>query len=92
MDIRQNLQVSLHFSYDDSTGIFTVPAGGAGYYYFHTNLVSDDNEVSLFDIEVNGEQTCTGLGDSSDALDYGTATCSIAVDVQEGKACISLEN
>ena len=61
-----------------------MPSGGAGYYYFHTNLVADDFELGIFDIEVNGEQACTALGDSSDPGEYGMATCDIVVYVQEG--------
>ena len=69
-----------------------MPPGGGGYYYFHTNLVTDDAEVSVFDIRVNGEQTCTGAGgDSSDSLEYHTAACSIVVQVQEGKSLTILK-
>ena len=61
-----------------------MPPGGAGCYYFHANLLADDAETILFDIVVNGEQTCTAHGDSSTTGEYGTATCIIAVDIQEG--------
>ena len=48
--------------------------------------MTDEGELGIFDIEVNGEQTCTVLGDSSTGEEYGTATCSIAVYVEEGKS------
>ena len=85
--ISKNLpsSISLPFRYDNTTGTFTVPPGGAGYYYFHTNLVTDNGEHGIFDIQVNGEQTGTGLGDS-DSTVYDTSTCSIALHVQEGEA------
>ena len=76
----------LLFRYDNTTGTFTVPPGGAGYYYFHTNLVTDNGERGIFDIQVNGEQTCTGIGDSDSTAVFDTSICSIAVHVQEGKA------
>ena len=61
-----------------------MPPGGAGYYYFHTNLLVDDAETNLFDIVVNSQQTCTAHGDSSSGAEFGIATCSISVYVQEG--------
>ena len=73
-----------HFRYDDTTGTFTVPPGGAGYYYFSTNLVADDGELGIFDIVVNGSQTCSAIGKSSTVGEYSTATCGIAFYIEDG--------
>ena len=41
--------------YDSTTGIFTVPSGGAGLYYFSTYLGVSVSEYALFDMVVNDE-------------------------------------
>ena len=39
------------FRYDNSTGIFTVPTGGGGVYYFSVILLLAHNKDGLFEIE-----------------------------------------
>ena len=48
--------------------------------------MTDNGELGIFDIQVNGEQMGTGIGDSDSTAVYDTSTCSIALHVQEGKA------
>ena len=64
-----------------------MPPAGDGFYYFHMNMLIDDFEDGVFDIQVNGEQTCTGAGDASNFDVYATATCSLTTFVRQGKFC-----
>ena len=76
----------ISYSYDSSTGVFTVPSGRDGLYYVSTYLlVSADGEFGIFSIMVNGVIVCTAYGDhSSLGSDVSQATCSAVVDVVEG--------
>ena len=69
--------------YDSSTGTFTVPPGGDGYYYFSTYLFVIVEKLARFDIQINGETLCTAqtvhsLGNN------GPAVCSGAGYIMEG--------
>ena len=72
------------YRYESTTGTFTVPPGGDGYYYFSVYLLVPTFEQAWFDIEINGEVLCTAFGDNDDILDYGQATCSAATYATEG--------
>ena len=71
--------------YDPSTGIFTVPPGGDGLYYFSTYLLVDDGEVGYFNIRVNGEVLCSAVADETAGGDYPQAICSGLAQLTEGK-------
>ena len=75
------------YSYDSSTGVFTVPPGGEGLYYFSTYLLIDLGEYGVFNIVVNDVVFCTATGDEDTNFggDLPQATCSAVVDVDEGK-------
>ena len=75
-------------SYDNSTGLFTVPPCGDGLLYVSTYLaVSAGGEFGRFSIVVNGVTTRTAYGDhSSVGSDTSQATCSAIVDVAEGRS------
>ena len=77
---------SLFYRYDSTTGTFTVPSGGDGFYYFSTYLVGDSQEDPFFEIQINGETMCTALGDvsQSDNGDYSHMSCSAIGLVVEG--------
>ena len=72
--------------YDSSTGTFTVPPGGDGYYYLTTYLTIQDGEYGAFDIRFNGEMVClalaTQIGTTTDEI---TTSCSAVVYGTEGK-------
>ena len=51
-----------HCSYDNSTGVFTVPPGGDGLYYFSTYLLVIEGESGSFEIVVNDVVFCTNWG------------------------------
>ena len=78
--------ISLQFRYDSSTGTFTVPPGGDGYYYFSIYLVVNHLEYGAFDIVINGERLCTAYTEQqvSSEGDPGQAACSGAAYVTEG--------
>ncbi len=72
--------------YDPTTGIFTVPPGGDGLYYFSTYLLVYDGELGWFNIRVDGVILCTARGDYSNngAYVYAQATCSGLIQLSEG--------
>ena len=47
------------FRYDITTGVFTVPPGGDGLYYFSTFLTAESGESATFDMLLNGERICS---------------------------------
>ncbi len=73
--------------YNATTGIFTVPPGGAGYYYFVARLQVHQGEWANFDLRINeawmgraeGDQEHNGAGDSAHT------TVSVAAPLQESK-------
>ena len=69
------------------TGVFTVPHGGEGLYYFSTYFLVQSGEAAVFNMVVNGVIVCTAYGDenSNSGSDYPQATCSAVADVVEGK-------
>ena len=74
-------------SYDSSTGVFTVPPGGDGLYYFSTYLSVDLQEIAHMDIQVNDESMCSARGDHQYLqLDSSHASCSAVVDVVTGNS------
>ena len=80
----------IFFRYDETTGVFTVPSGGDGVYYFSTYLEVDYDEYGDFDMLLNDEIICTAVGDhsgQSGAGDYSQAMCSAIVNVMAGKLC-----
>ena len=82
-----DLIVILFFRYDSSSGLFTVPSGGDGFYYFSVFLNVDGDEYGYFDVEINGQLMCTVCGDLtiSPDTDYEATSCSGIVYAVEGK-------
>ena len=76
-------QVIFIYSYDSTTGTFTVPPGGDGYYYFSTYLSVEEDEYASFNMEINGELLCTAETSVSTGY-YGPAVCSGANYIMEG--------
>ena len=72
-------------SYDNSTGIFIVPSGGDGLYYFSTYVLVDYGKYGAFNIAVNDDVICTAFGDDSGSgAEYSYAGCSAMAKVAEG--------
>ena len=55
--------------YDSSTGTFTVPPGGNGYYYFSVYSRVNGDESAAFDVAINGERICTVYSDLTESPD-----------------------
>ena len=49
------------YRYDSSTGTFTVPPGGDGFYYFSVYLSINSIESAYFDVEVNEQRLCSAV-------------------------------
>ena len=79
-------------SYDSFTGVFTVPPGGDGVYYFSLYLLVDDGEGATFDMRHNNDVICTTWPDHNHNgdTDYAPGSCSAVVDVVAGKRCLSM--
>ena len=77
----------LFYRYDSTTGIFTVPPGGDGLYYFFLYLTTISTEFAYFDITVNSEILCLAIADLSQANsgDVWGTSCSGITEVMEGK-------
>ena len=72
--------------YDSTSGTFTVPPGGEGFYYLSTYLLVQDGEYGHFDIEFNGEKVCTAYAEQrGTTTDEITTSCSAIVYGTEGK-------
>ena len=72
------------FRYDSTTGVFTVPPGGDGTYFFSAYFFIPINEFALLNMVVNDEMVCTADGDHTNLADFATASCSAVVDAVEG--------
>ncbi len=79
-------------SCDEHTGKFTVPAGGAGLYYFSTYLLLADGKEAVFRITKNGEnddQICSAWGDQNHHDDEkGQGACSGLADLNDGECSV----
>ena len=78
-----------HFNvcrYDTTTGVFTVPPGGDGVYFFSVFVRVDAGETGGFHIKLNDDVMCTTYPDhnSSGDLDYAHGSCSAVVDAVAG--------
>ena len=72
------------FRYNVATEVFTVPSGGAGWYYFSIFIVTSCGENGLFEIHINNEPVCTSIGDlDGSGLDVPQATCSAVANTAE---------
>ena len=84
-----------YFSYNATTGVFTVPSGGNGSYYFSMYMRVDTGEFALFGIEVNDDTVCYGTGEMNNipggTPDTQQATCSAVANIAEGNSSYSLK-
>ena len=73
--------------YNDSTGVFTVPPGGSGWYYFSAFLRGDSDEYGVFDVTLNDDVICTTIEDTagSTGIDAGQGGCGAVLYAVEGK-------
>ena len=75
------------YRYHSSTGTFTVPPGGDGFYYFSVYLLAHGAESAIFNVELNGELLCTNYSDltESPSSDEQSTSCSGITYAAEGK-------
>ena len=76
-----------YWRYDSTTGIFTVPPGGDGMYYFSTYVLVQVGEWGRFDMTLNDVVICSIYPDHSTSgdNDYAPGSCSAVVDIVAGK-------
>ena len=85
MKDQKHAQIYFNDRSDSSTGTFTVPAGGDGFYYFSMYFYVVPDEFGRFEIQLNGEVLCTAEADRQDTpSDGGQAACSAASQAMEG--------
>ena len=73
------------YRYDSTTGTFTVPPGGNGFYYLSTFLLGQSGELGSFEIEFNGERVCTAYSEQRETSgDDLTTSCTAIAYASEG--------
>ena len=75
------VNVNIENGYWTESGIFTVPSGGAGLYYFYANLMFNPD----FNIRHNGLHVCDITEVNSGSADFGISSCGAVMVVEEGK-------
>ena len=72
--------------YDNTTGTFTVPPGGDGFYYFSVFLIMVGDEGAGFDVELNGVLVCTAYSDLTESVasDEEATSCNAIIEAVEG--------
>ena len=72
--------------YDNSTGTFTVPPGGDGFYYFSTYFLAREGQYSGFDLVLNGDTLlCTAYADQRNSTNNdGPTSCNAIADAVAG--------
>ena len=83
----ENFYSFIVYRYNSTTGTFTVPPGGDGFYYFSVYLTVVWHKSGMFDIRINRERICTAFGetDTSRVADTVHTSCSATTYVSEGK-------
>ena len=86
VEMDSTISLPIVYRYDNTTGIFTVPPGGDGFYYFSVFLMVVGAESSLFDVEHNGQLICTVYSDltESPASDWEVTSCNAITNAVEG--------
>ena len=87
MESTTSLPILFISRYDSTTGVFTVPPGGDGIYYFSVYVLVQNGEAARFDITVNDDEVCTTYPDQNATTDLAPGSCSAVVDVVAGKGC-----
>ena len=91
MESTTSLPILFISSYDSTTGVFTVPPGGDGVYYFSTYVMVDDDEYGVFSMKLNYDVICSTWPDHDNIglnLSYATGSCSAIVNVVAGKLTV----
>ena len=82
-----NLIITIVFDrFDNTTGTFTVPPGGDGYYYFSVYLSISGELYIVFDVKINGQVLCSAnsfLSETNSNI-REPASCSAVTYAMEG--------
>ena len=82
--------VNLGEGYNNETGEFTVPPGGAGVYFLFFYTAVDNGEYGDFSIRHNGNPLCYAFGDHDDlGEDWAATSCAAVSILNEGEQCYS---
>ena len=86
MDGKHDLAPNFVYSYESTTGVFTVLPGGDGVYYFSVYLLGDNAEYSIFDMRLNDDVICSTTPDhhTSGSFDFASGSCSAVTNVTAG--------
>ena len=76
--------INLSNGYDITTGVFTVPPGGEGLYYFYAHFFYEVSQFARFNVLVNGNIRCTTAESDVNSGDYGSSSCAVTTVLQEG--------
>ncbi len=72
--------------YNTLTGIFTVPTGGAGLYYFSSYFLVDVGEYATFSMFNGNQELCRAHENKKNSgADYAQAGCSGMAELPDGK-------
>ena len=71
-------------SYDNIVGMFTVPPGGDGVYYFSTYVLVSPGEGARFDMRPNDVVICSTYPDQSESAETDVAPGSCILDAVGG--------
>ena len=86
MEIDSTISLFIVYRYNSTTGTFTVPPGGDGYYYFSTYLLGTSTEYGNFEIRLNGGPLCLAHYDQErgDEISFLQTSCDTAIFAAQG--------
>ena len=86
LETDKNTFLFIVYRYDSTTGTFTVPPGGDGYYFFSVYLFVQGAKSGYFDVELYEEKICTAGSDVTESAisDVDSASCSAVTYAVEG--------
>ena len=87
--IFDQVYTNLRNAYNVTTGLFTVPPGGGGLYYFYVHFVYASSEFARFNIYVNGQNRCATTESNLNSGDYASSSCSATAILQEGMGILN---
>ena len=70
--------------YNSTSGTFTVPPGGDGFYYFSVYLLVLQSHVTVFDIAINEQIICTAYAEQLSSSDDENTSCTAVSYAAEG--------
>ena len=82
--IFDQVYMNLASGYDVTTGVFTVPPGGEGLYYFYAHFRYESSEFARLNIRENGDIRWTTTESNLNSGDYASSSCAITAVLQEG--------